>query len=94
MEPEYDNSIYDKDSPTSKLLKFPVEHTDEIYDRFTQHAAWNEEIAAEDVSGHYQAWIADDLDAANKPRNRDTLLNDVGPGPLGLPHACHFQSRP
>jgi hypothetical protein len=92
--PEGDDRIYDIDGPTSLLLTFEVLHTDETYDTFAEHVTWNGARASGDLEWHYQAWIDDDLDAANKPRNRDTVLNEVGPGALVLPQKCHFQPRP
>lgn len=91
-DPIPDSNIYDIDGPTAGL-GFTVTHTREVYFTFEQYATWSGKRASEDLLWHYQAWIDDDLDVASKPKNRDTLLNDVGPGSLALPTSCHFRPR-
>ena len=92
LTPQSDDQIYDIDGPTAGN-DFNVIRTREVYDAFRQWAEWNGEKASDTKTWHYFAQIDDDLDAANKPRNVDTVLNDLGQGLSIPPSRCHFAPR-
>lgn len=90
--PDADRKIYDIDNPTCGN-KFAVDHTKETYNNFKQWVTLNGKRASDEVKWHYQARVDDDLDAANKPKNDDTELNDVGTGHITIPSKAHYKVR-
>lgn len=73
---------------------FAVDHTKERYRVFVVFANWNERRGSDQLVWSYFARVDDDLDAANKPRNRDTVLNMVSRGMQEFPTSCFFEPRP
>ena len=91
--PDDDGGIYDLDGPTIGKF-FLIDHTKERYLNFAQWVEWNGEQASGFLEWHYQAQVDDDLDSQNKPRNDDTVLNDVAEGTILFPESCFFTVRP
>lgn len=92
LTPDANQKIYDIDGPTVGN-KFRVNHTKETYNNFTQWVTQNGTQVSDKVTWHYQARVDDDLDAASKPRNKDTELNDVGSGHITIPSAAKYTTR-
>ena len=93
MIPDSDDKIYVIDGPTCGL-NFNVNHTKEVYDQFREWVEWNGVKCSDDYYWYYQARVDDDLDAANKPNNDDTELNDVSTGQITpLPSSATYQIR-
>lgn len=91
--PESDDRIYYIDAPTLGF-RFDFEHTTERYRVFGVVAEWNGNRAADEFFWMYFARVDDDLDPLRKPRNQDTVLNQVGEGRAALPEDCFFEERP
>ena len=91
--PGQDNQVFFIDAPTVGL-GFQINHTAERYRYFTVRLLWDGDEAAPVLKWYYFAAVDDDLDAANKPRNVDTVLNELGSGSRPFPNACAFQPRP
>ncbi|MGD2087588.1 MAG: hypothetical protein PVH61_15485 [Candidatus Aminicenantes bacterium] len=93
--PDVDQKIYDIDGPVCPASdkNFPVNHTAETYNNFTQWVTLDEERVSDKVKWYYQARVDDDLDPENKPKNDDTELNDVGTGHITIPGNAHYESR-
>jgi hypothetical protein len=92
LDPDSDDKIYVIDGPTCGK-DFGVNHTKEVYNGFREWVEWNGEKCSSDYYWHYRARVDDDLDAANKPDNDDTELNDVGTGSISLPGSAHYSPR-
>ena len=84
-----DDQIYFIDAPTVGL-GFAVPHTAERYQVFLDFAAWDGKLGSDSFQWHYFVQIDDDLDAASKPRNHDTVMNELRPLRLTNPSGLLF----
>jgi hypothetical protein len=92
LDPDSDDKIYVTDWPTCGKY-FTVNHTKETYNNFTEWLEWNGTLCSDEYEWYYRARIDDDLDAANKPRNDDTELNEVSTGSITIPSTAHYSTR-
>lgn len=91
LTPNNDDKIYMIDSPS---INYVADHTAETYNNFTEWVEWNGTVCSDFYFWYYQARVDDDLDAANKPNNDDTELNDVDTGWINMPGSAHYPTRP